>query len=152
MANSQAMATSFKVDLLNGKHAFGTSVVRGSTAPDVFKVALYVVGASNGASTTAYTNTGEVSGSGYSPGGVAVTPFVAPTSFGTTAYTTPGGSFTFSGVTLGSSFDCALLYNSTATGKNAVAVFTFGSQTVTAGTLLLDMPTNDSTNALIRIA
>lgn len=152
MANSQAMATSFKVDLLNGKHAFGTTVVRAGTTADSFKVALYLASATMGAATTAYTATGEVSGTGYTAGGVGVTAFVAPTSFGTTAYTTPGGSFTFSGVTLSTAFDCALLYNNTAAGKNAVAVFTFGSQTVTAGTLLLDMPTNDSTNALIRIA
>jgi hypothetical protein len=152
MANSQAMATSFKQDLLNGKHAFGASVVRASTAADSFKVALYLTSASNGAATAAYTSTGEVSGTGYTAGGVAVTAFAAPAVFGTTAYTTPGGSFTFSGVTLSSAFDCAVLYNNTAAGKNAVAVFTFGSQTVTAGTLLLDMPTNDSTNALIRIA
>ena len=152
MANSQAMATSFKQDLLNGKHAFGSSVIRAATTADSFKVALYVTSASNGAATAAYTSTGEVSGSGYNPGGVAVTAFTAPTTFGTTAYTTPGGSFTFSGVTLSTQFDCAVLYNDTAAGKNAVAVFTFGAQIVTAGTLLLDMPTNDSTNALIRIA
>ena len=152
MANSQAMATSFKQDLLNGKHAFGSSVVRASTAADSFKVALYLTSASLGAATAAYSATGEVSGYGHTAGGVGVTAFTAPTTFGTAAYTTPGGSFTFSGVTLETAFDAVLLYNDTAAGKNAVAVFTFGSQTVTAGTLLLDMPTNDSTNALIRIA
>ena len=57
MANSQAMATSFKQDLLNGKHAFGASVVRASTAADSFKVALYLTSASNGAATAAYTST-----------------------------------------------------------------------------------------------
>ena len=69
MAISQAMATSFKVDILNGVHAFGTTVTRGSTAADTFKIALYTSSASLDATTTAYSVTNEVSGTGYSAGG-----------------------------------------------------------------------------------
>src|SRR5215471_18228303 len=145
------MATSFKVDMLNGIHAFGTSVVRAGTGADSFKAALYLTTASIGASTTAYSATNEVSGTGYTAGGVAVPAFAAPSSTGTTAFTTPGGSIVFTGVTLAIAFDCVLIYNSTQ-GNKAVSSHTFGAQTVTAGTLTLTMPTNDATNGLERIA
>lgn len=152
MANSQAMCTSFKQDLLNGLHAFGTSVVRASTAADTFKAALYLASGSQGAGTTAYSATNEVSGTNYTAGGVAVTFGTAPTTSGTTAFVTPSASIVFSNVTLTTAFDCVLIYNNTAAGKNAVSVHTFGSQTITAGTLTLTMPTNDATNALLRLA
>lgn len=70
MANTQAMCTSFKVELLNGHHALGTSVTRGATTADSFKAALYLATATINATTTAYTATGEVSGTGYTAGGV----------------------------------------------------------------------------------
>ncbi len=149
MANTQAMCTSFKVDLLNGLHAFSSAY----RTVDVFKAALFTAASSLGAATTSYTTaTTEVSGTNYTAGGVTVTNATAPTSSGTTAYWTPSASFTYTNVTLATAFDAVLLYNSTATGKNAVSVHTFGSQTVTAGTFVLTMPTNDSTNALERIA
>lgn len=154
MANTQAMATSFKVDLLNGIHAFGTSVVRGATTADSFKAALYLVTATMDATATAYTATNEVSGAGYSAGGVdltGATDWVAPTSTSTTAFSTPTASIVYTTVTLATAFDAVLIYNSTQSNK-AVSVHTFGSQTVTAGTFTLTMPTNDSTNALIRLA
>ena len=152
MANSQAMCTSFKQDILNGLHAFGTSVVRGSTAADAFKAALYVTTATIGAATTAYSATNEVSGTGYSAGGVSVTFGTAPTTSGTTAFVTPSASIVFSTVTLSTAFDCVLIYNNTASGKNAVSAHTFGAQTITAGTLTLTMPSNDASNALLRLA
>jgi O-acetylhomoserine/O-acetylserine sulfhydrylase-like pyridoxal-dependent enzyme len=152
MANAQAMCTSFKQDLLNGLHAFGSSVVRAATTPDVFKAALYLASGSQGAGTTAYSATNEVSGTGYTAGGVVVTTGTTPTTSGTTAYVTPSASIVYSGVTLTTSFDCVTIYNNTAAGKNAVSVHTFTAQTITAGTLTLTMPTNDSTNALIRLA
>jgi hypothetical protein len=149
MANTQAMCTSFKVDLLNGLHAFSSAY----RTVDVFKAALFTAASSLGAATTSYTTaTTEVSGTNYSAGGITVTNATAPTSSGTTAYWTPSASFTYTNVTLATAFDAVLVYNSTATGKNAVSVHTFGSQTVTAGTFVLTMPTNDSTNALERIA
>jgi len=148
------MATSFKVELLNGIHAFGTSVVRGATTADSFMAALYLTSASRGAGDTAYTATGEVSGTGYSAGGVNLTgspDWIAPTSSGTTAYSTPTANFVYTTVTLTTAFNCVMVYNSTQ-GNKAVSIHTFGDQTITAGTFTLTMPTNDSSNALIRIA
>lgn len=152
MANSQALATSFKVDLLNGLHAFGTTVVRGATTKDTFFGALYVATGTQGAATTAYSATNEVSGTGYTAGGQAVTNATAPTSTGTTAFWTPSASLVWTTVTLSTSFDCLTIYNNTAAGKNAVGSFTFGATTITAGNFTLSQPTNDSTNALIRLA
>jgi intracellular septation protein A len=151
MSNSQAVCTSFKQDLLNGLHAFGSSVVRAATTADSFKAALYLASATVNAGTTAYSATGEVSGAGYTAGGVAVTFGVAPATSGTTAYVTPSASIVYSGVTLTTSFDAVLLYNNTAAGKNAVSVHTFTAQTITAGTLTLTMPVNNSTTALLRL-
>lgn len=154
MANSQAMCTSFKKEILNGIHALGTSVVRGATTPDSFKAALYLASASVGAATAAYTATGEVSGTNYTAGGVDLTgspDWIAPATTGTTAFTTPTASIVFTNVTLSTAFDAVLIYNSTQ-GDKAVSVHTFGSQTVTAGTFTLTMPTNDATTGLLRIA
>lgn len=150
MANSQAMCTSFKVEILGGVHAIGTPPTRATTAKDTFKAALYLASASLGAGTTAYNASGEVSGAGYSAGGITVTNAIAPSSSGTTAYWTPSASLTYSAVTLTTAFDAVLIYNSTQ-GDKAVAVYTFGSQTVTAGNFILTMPTNDSSTALLRI-
>lgn len=151
MANTQAIATSFKVELLNGHHALGTSVTRGATTADTIKAALYLVSATYNASTTAYSATGEVSGTNYTAGGVTVTNGTAPTSSGTTAYWTPSASLAWTTVTLSTAFDAVLFYNSTQSNK-AICVNTFGSQTVTAGNFTLTMPTNDSSNALLRLA
>ena len=151
MSNTQAMCTSFKGEILSGIHALGTTVVRAGTTADTLKAALYLASASIGAGTTAYSVTGEVSGAGYSAGGVAVTNATAPTTSGTTGYWTPSASLTYTTVTLTTAFDCVLIYNSTQSNK-AISAHTFGSQTVTAGTFTLTMPTSDATNALIRIA
>ena len=154
MANSQAMTTSFKIELLNGHHALGTSVVGGATTADSFKAALYLVTATINAATTAYTATGEVSGTNYVAGGVDLTgspDWIAPTSSGTTAFSTPTANIVYTNVTLSTAFDAVLIYNSTQSNK-AVSVHTFGSQTITAGTLTLTMPVNDSSTGLIRIA
>lgn len=155
MANTQAIPKTFRLDLLNGLHAFGTSVVRGTTAADSFKAALYLASATINADSTAYTATGEVSGSGYTAGGIAVTNATAPSNAGGTgvvAFWTPSASLAFGTVTLSTSFDCVMIYNNTASGKNAVSVNTFGATTVTAATFTLTMPTNDLTNGLIRVA
>lgn len=153
MANTQAMCTSFKVDLLNAVHAFNGTGVPAHTAStaDTFKAALFTTAGSLGAATTAYSSTNEVSGSGYTAGGVTVTFGTAPSSTSTTAFITPSASITFSSVTLATAFDAVLIYNSTQSNK-AVSVHTFGSQTVTAGTFTLTMPTNDSSTGLIRLA
>lgn len=151
MANTQAMATSFKVEILGGVHAIGTPPTRATTAKDTFKAALYLATGSLGAGTTAYSVTDEVSGAGYTAGGITVTNATAPTSSGTTAYWTPSASLTYSNVTLTTAFDAVLIYNSSQ-GDKAVAVYTFGSQTVTSGNFILTMPTNDASTALLRIA
>ena len=151
MPNTQAMCTSFKGELLTGTHNFGTAPVRASGSADSFKAALYLASATINASTTAYTTSGEVSGTNYTAGGVAVTNATAPTTSGTTAYWTPSASLVFTNVTLSTAFDCVLIYNSTQSNR-AVSVHTFGSQTVTAGTFTLTMPTNGAGTALINIA
>jgi hypothetical protein len=161
MANTQSMCTSFMGQLLNGGHQFGTITLTSRTsltAPttDSFKAALYLASATINAGTTAYTVTGEVSGTGYTAGGVAVTNATVPTATNSSAtagvaYWTPSASITYTTVTLATAFDTVLLYNSTQ-GNTAVSVHTFGSQTVTAGTFTLTMPANGTTTALIRLA
>ena len=151
MSNTQSMCTSFKGELLVGHHNFGTGVVRAATTADTFKAALYLASATVNAATTAYSATGEVTGTGYTAGGVTVTFGTVPATSGTTAFVTPSASISYSAVTLSTAFDAVLIYNSTQSNK-AVSVHTFGSQTVTAGTFTLTMPTNDASTGLIRLA
>jgi len=148
MAISQAMCTSFKVQLLNGIHAFSTSVARGNTNADSFKLALYTSSASLGAATTAYTTSGEASGTGYTAAGAALTA-VAPTSSGTTAFL-DFNDLTFSTATV--TARGALIYNDTQ-GDKSVAVLDFGAdKTSTAGDFTVVFPAADASNAIIRIA
>jgi hypothetical protein len=151
MAITQAMCTSFKKQLLEGTHNFKNS--GGST----FKLALYAVGgggkssttATLGASTTAFTTTGEVANSGsYSSGGGTLTR-VDPSTSGTTALTDFADiSFTTATITARG----ALIYNSSATNAG-VAVLNFSTdKTSTAGTFTIQFPTADASNAIIRIA
>ena len=156
MANTQAMTTSFLGEVLTATHNFGTAPTRGTSAADTFKAALYLTSATIDASTTAYSTTGEVSGTGYSPGGVVVTNATAPTATNSSstagvAYWTPSASISYTTVTLTTAFDCVLIYNSTQSDK-AVSVHTFGSQTITAGTFTLTMPANTTSTALLRLA
>lgn len=149
MAITQAMTTSFKVEILDGVHAFGTSVVRAATTPDVFKIALYTSAATLGATTTAYSVTNEVPSTGnYTAGGNTLTN-VAPTSTGTTAFLDFNDT-TWTNATI--TANGALIYNSTQ-GNKAVAVLAFGGdKTSTAGDFTIIFPTADATNAIIRIA
>lgn len=155
MANTQAICKSFRVELLNGHHAFGTSVVRAGTGADTFKMALFLASATIDATTTAYSTTGELAASGnYTAGGVTVTNATAPANTGGTgivAFWTPSASVSWTNLTSSGSFDCALLYNSTNSNK-AVAAFTFGAQSVTSGNFSLTMPTNDLSTGLIRVS
>jgi hypothetical protein len=161
MANTQSMTTSFMGDLLVGQQQFGPATLtsRGSlTSPatDTFYAALYLASATINAATTVYTTTGEVTGTGYTAGGVAVTNGTPPTATNSSAtagvaFFTPSASIVYTTVTLATAFDCVLLYNSTQGGKS-VSVHTFGSQTVTAGTFTLTMPANTTSTALIRLA
>ena len=151
MANTQAMCTQFKVDILNGKHAFGASVIRGATTKDSFKAALYLASASRGAGDTVYNTTGELAGTGnYTQGGTAVTNGTDPTADSTTAIWTPTASLSWAALTSSGAFDAMLLYNDTS--ATDLAVFTFGSQNIVAGTFTLTMPANAAATALIRIA
>ena len=149
MAISQAMATSFKVEILNGIHAFGTTVVRGATTAATFKIALYTSSASLDDTTTAYSATNEVSGTGYSAGGNTLTVSQVPTSTGTTAFLDFADT-TWSSATI--TANGALIYNSSQSDK-AVAVLAFGGdKTSTNGDFTIVFPTADSSNAIIRIA
>lgn len=150
MANTQSMCTSFMQQLMTATHDFTTGT------GDTFKAALYEATATYNAATTAYSTSGEVTGANYSAGGVTVTNGTSPLSTNSSAtagvaYWTPSASITYTNVTLTTPFDAVLIYNSTKSDK-AVSVHTFGSQTITAGTFTLTMPTNNTTNALLRLA
>ena len=156
MANTQSMCTSFMGEVLTATHNFGTAPTRGTSAADTFKAALYLASATYNASTTAYSATGEVSGTNYTAGGVTVTNATAPTATNSSstagvAYWTPSASITYTNVTLSTAFDAVLIYNSSQSNK-AVSVHTFGSQTITAGTFTLTMPSNTTTTALLRLS
>lgn len=156
MPNTQSMCTSFMSELMTATHNFGTAPIRGASTADTFKAALYLASATVNASTTAYSATNEVSGAGYSAGGVVVTNATAPLSTNASAtagvaYWTPSASITYTSVTLTTAFDCVLIYNNSQSNR-AVSVHTFGSQTVTAGTFTLTMPSNTTTAALLRLA
>ena len=150
------MCTSFMGELMTATHNFGSSPTRAGATADTFKAALYLASATINASTTAYSATGEVSGTNYTAGGVTVTNANAPTATNSSttagvAYWTPSASITYTTVTLATAFDTVLLYNSTQSNK-AISVHTFGSQTITAGTFTLTMPTNSTTTGLLRLA
>lgn len=163
MANTQAICTSFKKELLQGVHAFGPAT--GAAAParsagvaDNIFAALFFAsspGGILGAGTTAYSTTGEVtnsSGTGYTPGGVAATiPAANVINNGTSGVMTPSVNFIWNALTITTAFDAVLLYNSSQ-GNKAISVHTFGAQTITAGTLTLQMPSNVAGSALIELA
>lgn len=139
MAITQGMCSSFKEQLLKGEHDFDV---------DTFKIALYTSSATLDTSTTVYTTSNEVSGVGYVAGGNTLT--------GTTVSLTGNTAFvdfsdtTWSGATI--TARGALVYNSSKSNK-AVAVLDFGSdKTSTSGDFTVQFPTNDATNALIRLA
>ena len=137
------MCTSFKKELLEAVHNFKNS--GGST----FKIALYTNSASFDASTTAYTATNEVSGTGYSAGGNTLTR-VDPTSSGTTAFTDFADT-TWSSSTI--TARGAMIYNDSASGNPAVVILDFGSdKTSTNGDFTVVFPTADASSAIVRIA
>lgn len=139
MAISQSMCTSFKAEILGGIQDLDT---------DVIKIALYTSAATLGAGTTVYATTDEVVGVGYSAGGNTLASPTITTS-GTTAYVDfADTSWTTATITARG----ALIYNSSKANR-AIAVLDFGSdKTSTAGTFTVQMPANNATDALIRIA
>tara|TARA_R110000751_G_scaffold102185_1_gene196677 strand:- start:553 stop:984 length:432 start_codon:yes stop_codon:yes gene_type:complete len=143
MAITQAMATSFKKELLEAKHNFLNS--GGST----FNLALYTSSASLGAATTAYTTTAEVSGTNYTAKGAALTR-VDPSTSGTTAFT-DFADLTFSNATV--TANGAMIFNDSASGDPSVCILAFGGdKTSTAGDFTIQFPAADASNAIIRIA
>tara|TARA_R100001086_G_scaffold17426_1_gene8526 strand:- start:134 stop:562 length:429 start_codon:yes stop_codon:yes gene_type:complete len=142
MANTSAICTSFKVELLKGVHDFT------ATTGDTFKIALFTSSATLGAGTTAFATTNEISGTGYTSGGATLTS-VTPTTDSTTAVCDFANvSFTSASFTA----NAALIYNSSESNK-AVAAIAFGSdKTVTSGTFTIEFPAADATNAIIRLA
>ena len=150
MALSQTLATSFKVEILDGIHNFGTGVIRASTAADTFKIALYTANATLNATTTVYTTDNEVTGAGYVAGGNTLVISQVPTSTNTETVawlnfansSWPSATFSANG---------ALIYNSTQ-GNKAVAVLNFGStKTTTNQTFTVTFPASSSSAAIIRI-
>ena len=156
MANTASLCTSFLGEVLTATHNFGVAPIRAATTADTFKAALYLTSATIDASTTVYSSTGEVTGTNYSAGGVTITNATAPASTNSSstagvAYWTPSASISYTNVTLTTSFNAMLMYNSTQSNK-AVGVYTFGNQTITAGTFALTMPSNTTSAALLRIS
>lgn len=147
MAITQAMCSSFKQELLQGKHDFTNST--GHT----FKLALFTSSADLSASTTDYSTSEEVAGTGYTAGGSALTN-VTPTLSSTTALT-DFADLTFSSSTI--TANGALIYNTTTGGgsstTDAVCVLAFGGdKSSTNGDFTVQFPTADASNAIIRIA
>ena len=143
MAITSAICNSFKQEILQGEHNFTAS------SGDTFNLALYTSSATLGASTTAYTATNEVSGTGYTAKGNALTS-VTPTLDSSTAVcdfadtSFSSASFTARG---------CLIFNDSHSSDAAVCVIDFGSdKTVTSGTFTIQFPTADASNAIIRIA
>ena len=132
MSITYTTCTSFKVELLTGTHAFSAAPARADTSSDIFKIALYTGDASLDATTTAYTTTEEVTGTGYTAGGETLTVATAPTSDGTTTR-------------------AALIYNSTQ-GNKAVAVLDFGENKVpSSANFTVQFPNGTAASAIVRI-
>lgn len=137
MANSQSVSPRFKQKTMA---AFLDAAG--------LKAALYLASATKGgAGDVSYNTTGEVSGAGYSPGGVAVANANAVAVTGATAYWTPSAAVVYPTVTL-ASFDAIQFYRTS--DSDLIGTWTFGAQSITAGTVTINMPANDSTNALLR--
>jgi len=149
MTIAQTATTSFKVELFQAIHNFGP------TTPNTFKIALYTAAATIGPTTTAYTATGEVSGAGYTAGGINLTISVSPTS-GNNSSSVPTAFVSFNNATwTNATFTCrgALIYNDTAAGNPSVAVLDFGAdKTVSNDTFQVVFPTPDANNAVVRIS
>ena len=143
MAITQAIANSFKKQLLEGGHDFKLS------GGSKFKLSLYTAGATLTSATTSYTTSQEVSASGqYTAGGGALVN--AGTSITAGVARVDFDNLSFTGVTL--TARGALIYNTSLTNA-AVAVLDFGSdKTATSGTFTIQFPAPTSTAAILRIS
>ena len=148
MSILQGATTSFKVELLQAVHNFGP------TSANTFKVALYTASADINASTTVYSTTNEVTGTGYTAGGNTLTISTSPTS-GNNSNNIPTAYVSFANTSWTSaSFTAraALIYNSTQ-GNKSVAVLDFGAdKTVSNDTFQIIFPTPDANSAIVRIS
>ena len=147
MANSSGVCSSFKSEVLLGKHQLGAVTLTSRTsltAPtkDSLKAALYL--------SSATTATGEASGTGYTAGGIAVTNATDPSTSGTTGIWTPSASLVYTTVTIGP-VDAVMIYNDTQADA-AIEVITFSAQTPVAATLTLTMPAHAAGTALLNLA
>jgi hypothetical protein len=141
VAITQTLTNSFKQELLVALHNFTT------TTGNTFKIALYTSAATLDATTTTYTTSNEVVGTGYTAGGMTLTS-ITPVLSGSTAVC-DFNDVTWTGATI--TARGALIYNAT-NGNRAILVLNFGSdQTATNGNFQIVFPTPDSTNAIIRI-
>jgi len=144
----QTATTSFKVQLLQGVHNFGP------TSPNTFKIALYTGSATLDATTTVYTTTNEVTGSGYTAGGKVLTISLSPTS-GNNIQNVPTAYVSFNNASWTSATftaRAALIYNSSQ-GNKSVAVLDFGSdKTVNNDTFQVIFPAPDANSAIVRIS
>ena len=143
MAITSAICNSFKTEILTGTHNFSSS------GGNTFNLALYTSDATLNKSTTAYTTSNEVSGSGYTSKGNALTSVTPTLSTDTAVCDIADTSFTSASFTARG----CLIFNDSATGDPAVCAIDFGSdKTVTSGTFTIQFPTADASNAIIRIA
>ena len=140
MAITQAMATSFKVQLLNGQHNFSANT---------FKLALYTSSATINENTTAYSASNEVPSTGnYGAGGNTLSVSVTPTNTGNVAFISFTNS-SWANATI--TANGALIYNANLANA-AVCVLAFGGdKTSTNGTFAVNFPTADASNAIIRL-
>ena len=148
MAIQQTTTTSFRVELLQAIHNFGP------TSPNTFKIALYTGSANIGPTTTVYTTTGEVTGTGYTAGGNTLVISTSPTASDNASFV-PTAFISFANTSwANASFTCrgALIYNATQ-GNKSVAILDFGSdKTVTNDLFQIIFPTSNANSAIVRIS
>ena len=140
MILGQAQTTTFKLNLLKGLENFFTG------SPYTYKIALYDAIATINSETTAYTTQNEITGTGYTAGGLTLTPTIGSDTSNNTAFVTfanvtwSPANFTAAG---------ALIYNSTTNAS--VAVLSFGGQKIASTTFTIEFPAATSTTAVLRI-
>ena len=144
MAITQAVANTFKQQVLEGKHDFQT------TGGDVFNLALYVSTATLNSATTVYSATGEIPNSGqYAAGGGQLVKPNPSTSVASGVAIVDFADLSFTGVTI--TARGALIYNTSSTNA-AVAVLDFGAdKTATSGTFTIQFPAFTTSAAILRI-
>ena len=144
MANTSAICNSFKVEILKGEHDFTAST------GDTFNIALFTSSATLAAGTTAYASTGmnEMSGTGYTAGGKALTSVTPTLDSSTACCDFDDISWTSSTFTA----NACLIYNDDSSDKAVCAVAFGGDKTVSSGTFTIQFPAKAATTAIVRIA